>query len=260
MYINTNRAIRLTKAISSLILTIATLLFANSCSDENDEPGISSSSVAGTWYGTVSYYNPVGGTKFQYLIITFESNGVGSLDYEAPTSYTAAKFTYTIKNGEIICNGASANTSGDVASDFTLVLRIENDRLIPTNRFTNFILTRDNSIETDTQGNEIKNYSDYLYKVWIHSSKEAILVLEEGSFTEYTLLYANSNIYASKTTGSLSYDYRRKFIDINHTRYNITTLTPNFLTVESESGKIFNYTAGTKADIPTKGSNSYSCN
>lgn len=260
MYITFNRALKPIKAISTLILAIATLLFTSSCSDENDEPNISSSAIVGSWYGTVSYYNPASGTKFQYLTITFESNGLGSLEYEAPTSYTAAKFTYTIKNGVIMCTGASANTAGEIASDFTLSLRIENDRLIPTNHYTNFILTRDNSVETDTQGNEIKNYGDYLYKVWIHSSKEVVLVLEDGVFTEYTLLSANSNIYATKTTGSLSYDYRRKYITIDYSRFNIISLTQNSLSLESESGKIFNYTAGTYADIPTNGDTSDSSN
>lgn len=140
--------------IPSLIVMLLCAVMLVSC-DKDDEP--SKSEIIGTWYGTRSYYNPAGGTKYQYLTIKFEANGTGSLEYEAPTSYSVAQFTYSVKKDIITCVGAYANSYGDIESDFEISLRIEGDRLIPLNRYTLFILTKDNSVMTDSNGNEVNN-------------------------------------------------------------------------------------------------------
>lgn len=148
------------KNINYIIICFAIFLscIEQSCS-KDDGPG-GDSRVVGSWYGIHSYYNPAGGTKYQYLTLTFDSDGTGNMEYESPVSYSAAKFFYKVDGNRVYCEGAYADTYGDIADDFTMTLRIENDRLIPENRYSMFILTRDGSVVTDGNGNEIKNPGD----------------------------------------------------------------------------------------------------
>ncbi len=213
-------------------------------------------SVTGSWYGTRAYYNPVGGTKYQYLTIKFENNGSGSLEYEAPGSYALAYFSYSIKNGVITCNGGYANTYGDVDDNFNLKLKIEGNRLIPLNKYTVFILTKDNSVMTDGNGEELINNTELLYGVWLHSSGEVVLVLNQSSYTEYTLLSPASNIYSKKTEGVIIYNLLNKYLLINGNKFDLLNLTKTELQIRSEKNVVFNYTRGTVSDIPTNGENS----
>ena len=237
-----------------LIVLMSVGFTFHSCSKEDDDI---TDNIVGTWYGTRSYYNPAGGTKFQYLTITFESNGTGDLEYESPVSYAFAKFTYSVRDSKVICQGAYADTNGAVNGDFNLTLRIEGNRLIPTDRYDMFILTRDGSIETDGSGDEVKDDSQLIYGVWVHSSGEVVIVFDSSSFTEYTLLSASSNIYSKKTEGSFSYNYRQNYVLINNARYNVLNLTENALQLKSESNNVtYNYKRGSKSDIPTNGEGS----
>lgn len=70
------------------------MLLCFSCKD-NDEP-TSGYDVVGTWYGEYKYYNPAAGYKTQFLTITFNPDGTGELDYEAPTSFAKAFFRYEV--------------------------------------------------------------------------------------------------------------------------------------------------------------------
>lgn len=237
--------------LPALLLLI--LLPLSSC-DKDDDPA--SSDIVGTWYGTRSYYNPVGGTKYQYLTITFEANGFGSLEYEAPTSYSAAKFTYSVQNNTVTCKGAYANTDGVVEGDFVMNLRREDNRLIPIDKYNMFILTKDNSVMTDGNGNELIDDSELIRGVWWHSSKEVVLVIDNNDFTEYTLMSASSNIYSKKTEGSFSYNLLQKYVLINGAKFDVLALSESTLQLKSSNGTIFNYTRGTNADIPTNGQNS----
>lgn len=240
--------------ILKLLLLILLPLATISCGKDDDNL---QEDIVGTWYGIRSYYNPVGGTKYQYLTIKFESNRLGSLEYESPVSYAAAKFTYSVHENKIICQGAYANTNGDISEDFNMILRIEGDRLIPIDTYSMFILTRDGSVETDGYGDEVIDDSQLIYGVWVHSSNEVVIVFDYSKFTEYTLLSASSNIYKKKTEGSFSYDYRQKYILINGARFNILSLTENSLQIKSESSNtIYNYKRGTEANIPSNGESS----
>ena len=227
-----------------------------SCSDK-DEPNVES--VVGSWYGTRTYYNPAGGTKYQYLTMSFESNGTGTLEYESPVSYSVAKFTYKINGGNITCSGAYANTYGDLESDFTMTLSIEGDRLIPTNKYSQFILTRDNSVMTDGDGNEVIDQSNLLQQVWISTSGETITIFEESTYIEYVLSSPYSKTYTSRYEGAYSYNVARKLINLNGTQFDIISLTSTFLSLKSEkSGKIFNYNVGSASDIPINEEELYS--
>lgn len=245
------------KKIFFLILTIITglgsIITLSSCSSDED---FDTTTITGTWYGTRTYHNPASGTKYQYLTITFEDNGTGSLEYEAPTSYSAAKFTYSIKNDIITCNGAYANTDGVVEDDFKMTLKIEGDRLIPLDRYNVFILTRDNSVITDSDGNEVIDNRELLYGVWLHSSGNVVLVLDKSEFTEYTLPSPSSKIYSSKTEGSFYYNYESKYVLINGSRYDVTALSETTLQLKSEKNVYFNYTRGDASDIPSDGGDS----
>lgn len=142
--------------ISSILVIFFMSVSLVSCGD--DEPDYQD--VVGSWYGTRSYYNPVGGTKYQYLTVRFNADKTGSLEYEGPTSISIGYFTYSISGNTITCQGVWASSSGDVDSSFTFTLAIQGDRLIPTSLYTYFILTRDNSVMTDGNGNEVTNGGD----------------------------------------------------------------------------------------------------
>ncbi len=233
-----------------ICLNIGITISFTSCKNEDFD------FIIGTWFGTVAYNNPVSGIKYQYLSIEFKENGLGSLEYDSPVSYSVAKFTYTVKNNVITCNGASANTGGDTDGNFTMKLRIEGERLIPIDKYNDFILTKDNSVLTDLNGKEVIDNSELLYGVWLHSSDEVVLVLGQSYFTEYTLLSPSSNIYSKKTEGSFSYNILNKYVLINGSKYDIVTLSEKVLQLKSESGIRFNYVRGDKSDIPNNGENS----
>lgn len=238
-----------------LSLVISAIMLVCFCGCDSDDDSLYDD-IVGSWYGTRAYYNPVGGTKYQYLTVRFESNGTGSLEYEAPTSYSAARFTYSVNGSLIRCKGAYANTYGDIDGDFTLDLRIEGNRLIPVNLYNFFILTKDNSVITDGDGNELANGVDLIYGVWKHSSGNVILVLSDSYYEEYTLMTGESNIYSNKSEGSFSYNNVAKYVLINGHRFDVTLLTETVLQLMSEDNNIFNYTRGSTSDIPTNGQNS----
>lgn len=111
------------------------------------------SEIVGIWYGTFKYNNPVSGVKYNYLTLSFDNNQRGSLEYESSVSYRNAQFSYQITNGYIRCVGVCTSTEDDGVSEFSLDLRIEGDRLYPINMYTNYILTKDNSIITNSRYN-----------------------------------------------------------------------------------------------------------
>lgn len=232
---------------------IALVVCCASCDKDDD---LDKSGIVGTWFGTRTYYNPVGGTKYQYLTIEFKANGTGSFEYEAPTSYSVAKFVYSVTNNIVTCTGAYADTNGEVESDFEMKLRIEGDRLIPLDKYTVFILTKDNSVITDGDGNELTDDSELIRGVWLHSSREVVLVINDKDFIEYTLMSTSSNIYSKKTEGSFSYNLLQKYVLINGSKYDVISLSETILQLKSSNGTLFNYTRGTTADIPTNGQNS----
>lgn len=141
------------KTIKTFAFSLLSFLMAflpAGCSD-GDEPA--SNDIVGTWYGHRVYYN---GSKHQYLTFTFNEDKTGTMEYESPVSFSAASFTYTVKGNTISCNGVYASTYDDWPSQFSKILKINNDRItIPDDQFHDFILTRDGSVTVDGDGNEI---------------------------------------------------------------------------------------------------------
>lgn len=221
-----------------------------SCGGDDDP---ASSEVVGTWYGTRVYYNPVSGKKYQYLTISFESNGTGDLEYEAPTSYTAANFTYKVKNGSVICSGASANTSGDVSSDFTMTLNIEGERLIPTDHYTQFILTRDNSVMTDGNGHEVVDWSSWLQHVWVATDGSTVVVFDDDTYDEYILTSPFAKTYSSHSSGRYTCDPSIRLLTIGGTQLEVLSIGDNFLSlIRKYDNEWLQYNRGSESDIPTR--------
>lgn len=140
----------------SMLLFATLSLAVCACGSSDDEPV---ADLTGTWYGTRSYYNPASGTRYQYLTVTLSADKTGCLEYEAPTSYTIAYFKWKKSGDYVQCDGVSGNSDGEASTDFSMKMKISADRLIPVDRYSVFILTRDNSVMTDGNGNEITNDS-----------------------------------------------------------------------------------------------------
>ena len=132
------------KFLFSLIAILSVAFAFTSCSDDDEQ---SNSAVVGSWFGTHSYNNPVSGTKYNYLSLWLEEDGTGSCEYDGSGQYVCASFRYSVSGNTVRCKGTYANSDDDYG-DFELILLIDGDRLIPQDRYTNFILTRDGSIET----------------------------------------------------------------------------------------------------------------
>ena len=229
------------------------LLLLPSCGNED---GLSNDSIIGSWYGTRTYYNPAAGTKYQYLTIRFESNGTGSLEYESPVSFSAAKFMYTINGKNIECRGAYANTYGEVDGDFQMTLKIDGNRLLPDDQFGFFILTKDNSVMTDGNGNEIINQSEALQQVWIDSDGKTVVKFNSSTYDEWVLTTAFAGTYSAHYEGTYSYDPARRIINLNGSNFEIIVLSSSVLSMQHvNSGKVFNYNRGTEKDIPVKSGN-----
>lgn len=159
---------KLTFYLLMLLVTLGGL--CTSCTSDDDDISNSNSNIVGKWYGTRTYYNPVGGTKYIYITITFNSNGSGELEYEAPTSFSNANFFYKVRGNRIECEGVRVYSDGEIDYDFKMTLEIEGDRLIPIDNYSNFILTKDNSVITDLSGNEIADQSQQLYQIWVEEN------------------------------------------------------------------------------------------
>lgn len=168
-------------------------------------------------------------------------------------SYSVAKFNYSIKGNVVQCIGAYANTYGDVEDDFSMNLNIDGSRLIPQNKYTEFILTRDDSVMTDGNGNEIVDQSNQLQNVWVSTSGETVTVFYDNDYEEFVLSSKFAKTYSIKYEGTYYYEPARRIININGTQFDILSLSDTFLSLKSQnSGKIFNYNKGSQSDIPRK--------
>lgn len=225
------------------------------CSN-NEQDEIIRNDITGSWYGTRSYYNPASGTKYQYLRITFESNGVGDLEYNAPSSLAYAKFSYKISGNKILCNGYFATDAYemDSAEPFEMSLSIEKDRLIPIDRYSYFILTKDDSVMTDGDGNEIIDNSHLLNNIWVRTDGYSVCVINDLKCTEYSLLTQYGKIYRSKSEYKIYYDPSRKIIRFGTTEYDIVILNSSVLEIRNDTNH-FVFEAGDSYDIPSKGDN-----
>lgn len=243
------------QGILFLIILVTSNIMFIACSSNNDEE-IMRNEIIGSWYGTRTYYNPASGTKYQYLNMTFDSNSMGNLEYTAPSSYSYAKFSYQISGNKILCNGYFATDAYemDKAEKFEMTLSIEGNRLIPLDRYSYFILTKDDSIMTDSDGKEVIDDSRMLNNVWVRTDGYSICVIENGKCTEYTLLNQYGKIYSSKYSYDIYYDPARKIIRFGNTEYNIVILNASTLEIKNTKNH-FIFSVGSPNDIPSSGDN-----
>lgn len=250
----------LKKLFTPTVVLFAVCSALSGCNKEEDDGMIDQ--IKGNWHGVRSYNIPNSGRRYQYLDVTFNANKTGSLEYEAPSSYSIANFTYSISGNKINCKGVKGSTTGDIDSDFEISFRIEANRLIPEIYYTQFILTRDGSVETDSEGHEIIDDTELLNNIWICDDGWTVLELYDGNYTEYTLKTQNGKVYEKKFEGTYRYDYRDKSIDLSTGNYwEISYITKTaFAFTNKANDKFVSYKAGTSADIPKASSNSDSGN
>lgn len=227
-------------------------VLAASCG--KDEPdGMSKAELVGNWYGT-RYYNNNGKIKYQYFNLTLNSDKTGSMEYEAPTSYSTAYFKWKVSGDKVVCHGSYANTSGDVSEDYTLECRIEKDRLIPIGTYSFFILTKDNSVMTDGNGNEIispDEQQSILQNVWVSSDKTAVLnFCYGGEYEEFILPHAGSKKYSDHTMGEYRLSPLYKSLTLGLSTWDVITLDKERLVIKNGS-RTLSYTMGSTSDLPT---------
>ena len=230
-------------------------LFFSSCSDDDaDIVGGSSQHISGHWIGEYTYYNPVGGMKSQFLYVDFNEDGSGKLEYTGPVNYAVSYFSYSVSGSTIRCVGAHGNMAeGSVTTDFEMSLRIEGDRLIPLDKYSNFILTRDGSVVTTEGGSEVVDKSNLLRGVWIMDDKTSLVEFKaDNSYTEYVLDPPGSKTYSSVTTGSYEYNAVKNWLTINGARFQIAQLYEQRMALEAPSGVILYYNKGAQTDVPVQ--------
>jgi lipoprotein len=121
----------------SFILILVTVLSSCSKTEESEL-----NFLVGIWSGERVYDNPVGGTKSQYLTISFYADFTGELIYEGSVSYSTAAFVYSINGNQIVCRGAYVNSDGDVDENYTLILNYDGRYLrSASGQFQDFVLT-----------------------------------------------------------------------------------------------------------------------
>lgn len=235
------------KTIYHLILFAILATILASCGDEDESLR---SNIVGNWSGTVAYYNPVGGTKYQYLSVDFYENGTGKLEYEAPLSTSFGYFSYSITRNKISVQGGWGSSYGDVDSDFFLTFNIEGDRLIPVEKYSNFILTRDGSVMTNTNGQEVPS-PDSIEGVWIEDKGYSIIRFYlNGTCDEYI----RTSPWSDKC--SETHEFRYEFmpfanrLNIGGTVWEVTSYNPEAVLLLFHDRTILNYRRGTNADIP----------
>lgn len=212
-----------------LLIVAGLAMGMTACSDEDS--GKNSSDIIGTWFGERSYENPVGGTKWTYLTLTFNVDGSGQADYESPAYVKYGRFTWKDSKGKVACKGilGSASTDGDIDVDteFNLTLVLEGRVLrVVEGSFPGFVLTRDGSSvpnpddepagddKPSSDGNtggstDIKSkatakcsYSDFYYNMTITSTLESDF---PGRKIEYSMphgRYGADYLYAINASSS----------------------------------------------------------
>ena len=234
----------------NIYLWIAAIFVLISSSCSSDEPR--NEELSGTWYGTHYYINN-GSVKYQYITLILNPDKTGTMEYESPVSFSAAKFVWSVNKDILICNGAYANTSGEVSGNYRLECRIENSRLIPINHYNVFILTKDNSIITDGNGEEITNPDDQLntlQNVWVEDNRESVIIFyPNGKYEEYILSKPGDNYYSKFYVGTYRFEPFQKHLIINTTIWDILKLAEDNLILKN-GNKQLKYHMGTKNDIP----------
>lgn len=247
------------KANLLYLLVFGLILCSFKCTDDEEE--FVDQRVVGTWYGKYSYNNPVTGVNYRYLMVTFNNDNTGILEYESPLGLGVGSFVWTTSKNQVSCyDGGYVDYEG-VASAFSMKLRIEGDRLIPEDRFTSFILTRDGSVETDVDGNEIVDNSALLQNVWVETGGKSVMWFKDAiNVVEYRFEdTSNPDIYSFRRNTQYSYSARDNEIKIEDDVYSIVGVNGKELTLRMTTSpySMHMYDIGTKQDIPSDVATTY---
>lgn len=247
------------KANLLYLLVFGLILCSFKCTDDEEE--FVDQRVVGTWYGKSSYNNPVTGVNYRYLMVTFNNDNTGILEYESPLGLGVGSFVWTTSKNQVSCyDGGYVDYEG-VASAFSMKLRIEGDRLIPEDRFTSFILTRDGSVETDVDGNEIVDNSALLQNVWVETGGKSVMWFKDAmNVVEYRFEdTSNPDIYSFRRNTQYSYSARDNEIKIEDDVYSIVGVNGKELTLRMTTSpySMHMYDIGTKQDIPSDVATTY---
>jgi len=243
-----------------IILLIVTILLAvtSSCSDsDNPIDDAVYENLSGVWYGTHYYVNN-GNVKYHHLTITLNSDRTGTMEYDAPASFSAASFTWNVSGEKLICEGAYANSDGE-SGNYSLQCRIENGRLYPIDQYTAFILTKDNSVMTDGNGDEVaseEDQFDMLQNVWVASDKKSVLeFFSNGEYEEYILDYAGSQSYSELYVKQYVFSPLTKKLTVETSTtwitWDVVTLDNKNLVLDN-GNRTLSYTIGSRNDVPKK--------
>lgn len=235
------------KTIYHLILYAIFTTVLVSCGDDDESL---MSNIVGNWSGTVAYYNPVGGAKYQYLSVDFYENGTGKLEYEAPQSMSLGYFSYSVARNKVSVQGGWGSSYGDVDSDFYLTFNIEGDRLIPVEKYTNFILTRDGSVMTNTKGQEVPS-PDSIEGVWVENDGYSVIRFNlNGTVDEYV----RTSPWSDKCSKIQVFRYEfmpfANRLNIGGTVWEVMAYNSEVVLQLFHDRTILNYRRGTNADIP----------
>ena len=146
-------------------------------------------------------------------------------------------FTWSASGGRLVCKGAYASTSGDLSGDYQMECRIESRRLIPTGQFSTFILTKDNSVMTDGDGNEIESPETQLYTLpehmgvnrWENCHYVPILA---GCMMNTCLTRRGATHTLNSTRGLTRLLLLNKTLTIKTTLWNVVTLSDKSLVLQ----------------------------
>lgn len=241
------------------LLVFGLILCSFKCTDDEEE--FVDQRVVGTWYGKYSYNNPVTGVNYRYLMVTFNNDNTGILKYETPLGVEVGSFVWTTSKNQVSCyDGGYVDYEG-LASAFSMKLRMEGDRLIPEDRFTSFILTRDGSVETDVDGNEIVDNSTLLQNVWVETGGKSVMWFKDAmNVVEYRFEdTSNPDIYSFRRNTQYSYSARDNEIKIEDDVYSIVGVNGKELTLRMTTSpySMHMYDIGTKQDIPSDAATTY---
>lgn len=239
------------KWLHLVLAAIISSALITACGNDDEPEG--GDSAVGNWVGLSYYNNPVGGVKQQELYVSFNANNTGDLEFRGSTQTSFAYFTYKQKKNIISCSGAYASTSGSVETDFEMDFKLKDGRLYPCSKYTQFILSRDGSIITDADGNEISNNSSYLEGVWIREGGYDIMYFypDGETYEEYILEEPGSKSYTTHLVDTYSYDPILKVLYIGSTKWNINILTSTTLSISNKSSKTtYTFTKGSYSDLP----------
>ncbi len=171
--------------------------------DSDDDPGID---ITGTWIGERSYYNPAAGIKYQYIYLTFNSNGTVDLEYQGPASSAYGTLYYNVSGNKVICRGVYVSTYDDEpTTDYMLTLEIRGNTLVPLNHFTNFVLTRNGEGLDDGDDNDESGEGDDVAKADIIKKIQQAMN-PTVSYSEYEFnVVLNSNVEREFRDKSVKY-------------------------------------------------------